>query len=127
MNRLLQLREQVISKPSLEANELNTLLFGVNYERRDFSRKILRDNKEFRHHFHLKDYPLEEIRRLSFEKLLASYKNAPDIEKTLNLDMSIANKVSLYTSGFPVNDYNFCILGGVHTFLYSRALYLLGT
>ena len=127
MNRLLQLKNQIVSNSSFDENQLNRLIFGENYQLRYIAWKVIRENKEYRHHFHLKDYPLDEIRSRSFDKLKISYKNAPDLEAAKQMDFSVANRLTLYSNGFIANDLNFCILGGVHSYLYCRAIFQLGT
>jgi len=49
------------------------------------------------------------------------------MDEVRNFDFSVANKLTLFSNGFTSNDMNFCILGGVHSYLYNRALYQLGT
>jgi hypothetical protein len=44
-----------------------------------------------------------------------------------NFNYSVANKLTLYSNGLTSNDMNFCILGGVHNYLYARAVFQLGT
>lgn len=58
MNRLLQLSNQIVSASNFDEDELNRLIFGPNYSMRYLTWKLMRENKEYQHHFHLKDYSL---------------------------------------------------------------------
>ena len=87
----------------------------------------MRKHKEYQHHFHLKDYSLDEIRSRTFDKLAVAYHNTPHFEDVKKMDFSRANQLTLYSNGFTSNDLNFCILGGVHSYLYCRAIFQLGT
>ena len=60
---------------------------------------------------------------------MASYRNVPaaELERMKQLDFSTANRVTNYGNGCTFNDMHFAILGGVHSFLYSRSIFQLGT
>lgn len=46
MNRLLQLKSELMSSPSdLDAHELNTILFGEHYKSRNLAWEVVRANK----------------------------------------------------------------------------------
>jgi hypothetical protein len=126
MNRLIQLQSQVVSS-SFDFHELNIALFGQFYEERLRSWKMIKENKVFHEHFHLDDLPLDELRLKSFLKMVCSTKHSGGKEDVKKLNFSTVNKVTAFCNGVTFNDLSFCILGGVHFFLYNRCLFQLGT
>lgn len=88
---------------------------------------MMRNNKVYHEHFHLHDYSIEEIRKKTLAKLAVTWRNTPQIEEVRKLNFEVANPVTLFCNGVTYNDINFCILGGVHSFLYLKSIHLLGT
>lgn len=84
-------------------------------------------NNVFNDHYHLNDYTLDQIRNKTVKKLAVAYRHTPDLEGAQRMNEDALNKIILYCNGLTFSDMNFCILGGVHSFLYTRAIYQLGT
>lgn len=87
MNRLLQLRSELISSNEFDGHELNTILFGEDYKYRNLAWEVVKDNQALQDHYHLQNYSLEEIRNKALKKLAVSWRHTPDLEEVKKLNL----------------------------------------
>ena len=75
-------------------------------------------------HYHISEDSHEEVRHKTFQNIVKSRKN---YAKSLDETQSNPNETTLYSNGFVFYDLGFCVRAGVHFYLYSKAIQLLGT
>jgi hypothetical protein len=62
MNRLLSLKQELVSRTQFDREELNFILFGPNHKDRTYAWDVIRNNPGLQDHFHLNNYTLQQIR-----------------------------------------------------------------
>ena len=76
------------------------------------------------HHYHINEDSKQEIRRKTFSNVVIGRKSYNRTYEEVDAD---PNPTTLYANSYPFYDLGFSVRAGVHYYLYSKAILLLGT